>query len=110
MTREIIKEKLITACINKDSSLFLDALKCKIVKTKFPNKTRFYSFFKRMIICTRRSSIGELRFELDDEKYENVGGNLEDCYNFYDEVHIAPRLTLFVLEKDEFIELDISPF
>jgi|TARA_B110000093_G_scaffold141058_1_gene151776 hypothetical protein len=105
-----IKQELINACLKKNSSLFLNTLKQERVKTKFPNKTSFYSFFKYMIKCTSRSSIGELRFEIDAEKYENVGGNPEDCYNFYDEVHHYPMLTLFVLEKDGFIELDVSPF
>jgi hypothetical protein len=105
-----IKQELINSCLKKNSSLFFNALKQKIVKTKFPNKTSFYSFFKYMINCTNSTSIGKLRFELDAEKFENRGGELEDCYNFYDEVHIAPRFTLFVLEKDGFIELDVSPF
>lgn len=105
-----IKQELINSCLKKNSSLFFNALKQKIVKTKFPNKTSFYSFFKYTINCTKSNSIGKLRFELDAEKFENRGGELEDCYNFYDEVHIAPRLTLFVLEKDGFIELDVSPF
>ena len=105
-----IKQELINACLKKNSSLFLNTLKQKRVKTKFPNKTSFYSFFKYMINSTSSSSNGKLRFELDDEKFENVEGELEDCYNFYDEVHHYPRLTLYVLEKDEFIELDVSPF
>lgn len=106
----LVKQELINACLKKNSSLFLKALKQKRVKTKFPNKTSFYSYFKFMINSTNSSSNGKLSFELDAEKYKNVGGELEDCYNFYDESHIAPRLTLFVLEKDGFIELDVSPF
>ncbi len=105
---EKIKTELINSCVNYDTKSFIPFLMSKNVLTGMPNKTRFYSFFKHMVSCTKQCSEGQLTFKIEHEKRIN---NQRNYYlNFYDKIHKYSRLSIEVRETKENIYLDTLPF
>lgn len=105
---EKIKTELINSCVNYDTKSFIPFLMSKNVLTGMPNKTRFYSFFKYMVSCTKQCSEGQLTFRIEHEK---ITDNQRNYYlNFYDKIHKYSRLSIEVRETKENIYLDTLPF
>jgi len=100
-----IKEALIEACIKSESAYFKPYLSSDKVTTEGSDKESFFKYFRYYIInVSPKTSEGELHLKIKKE-YENVYH-----YEFYDEVHLHPRLTIIVEENDDSIHLDILPF
>lgn len=104
---EEIKEAMIKACIKSSAIYFKYFLLSDNVTTEFPTKENFYEFFKYILSCSRKMSKGELHLKIVNKMSDNK--NVQE-YQFYDAVHLHPRLIIFVEETDDFIHLDISPF
>jgi hypothetical protein len=105
---EKIKTELIISCVNYDTKSFIPFLMSKKVLTGMPNKTRFYSFLKYMINCTKQCSEGQLTFKIEHEKRTNKRRNY--YLNFYDKTHKHSRLSIEIIETKENIYLDTLPF
>jgi len=110
MNVEKIKIALINSCIKKDAKRFIPYLLVRNVKTTFPSKLRFYSFFKQMITYTKENSNGKLSLVIKKNHFTDSNDNYIDGYLFYDEVCKFPRLTVFVKEYENGICLDMPPF
>lgn len=106
-TIQVIKEALIKACIKSRPSYFKPFLPSDKVTTEWPDKESFFKFFKYMLSASKKISEGELylKIELPDSENKNV-----QHYEFYDKVHLYPRLTIIVEESNKTIHLNISPF
>ncbi len=104
---ENIIEALIKACIKSRPSYFKPYLFSEKVTTEWPDKDSFYKFFKYILSVSRKMSEGELHLEikLPDAKNINV-----KHFEFYDALHVHPRLTIVVDESNDSIHLDILPF
>src|SRR5690554_3745030 len=103
-----IKTELIKSCINYDAKSFIPFLMSKKVQTGMPNKTRFYSFFKYIVNCTKQCSEGQLTFKIEHAKIKNKQKNY--YLNFYDKTHKYSRLSIEIRETKENIYLEILPF
>ena len=103
----LIKENLIKSCLAQNSSLFIESLMSPIVIVNCPNKTRFYRFFKHMVNCTKCNSIGILNLKIEHPDWDKFKYT---HYNFYDDIHRYPRLTVMVKEVGEYLYLDVPPF
>jgi hypothetical protein len=57
-----------------------------------------------MISNSRKMSDGEIHLRIET-KSEN-----ESLYNFYDSIHVYPRLTIVVLEQNDILHIDVLPF
>ena len=101
---EKIKEALIKACIKSRPSYFKPYLLSGKVSTEWPDNIRFYKFFKLMIYHSRKMSDGEIHLRIES-KDEN-----KNLYNFYDSIHVYPRLTVVVLELNGNLKIDVLPF
>lgn len=71
-----------------------------------PNKDGFYTFFRYMLRTTKKITEGRLQLKIRPS---------EDCetsnyYEFYDDVHLNPRITVKVEQSERGIHLDILPF
>lgn len=100
-----IKKALAFSCINANPQSFIPFLLSKNVTTQFPNKARFYSFFKSMLEPLKQFKKGELILKVEpfgDDKFSKL-------YNFYDSRHKYARLTMIVKESNNKIYLDVSP-
>jgi len=62
---EEIKVKLIESCISCNAIDFLPFLLSPALKVRFPNKIRFYSFFKSILKRAREESIGMLELRIE---------------------------------------------
>lgn len=108
MGTETIKQELVKCCLEGNARQFIPYLLSDIVKTRMPNKTRFYSFFKHMINCAKQESIGKWTLKIEETSW-NFGKDTL-AYNFYDEKHQYSRLTIMVTEQNGQILLDTMPF
>jgi hypothetical protein len=99
-----IKEALIKSCVKSRPSYLKPFLLSSKVSTECSDIESFYKFFKLMISNSRKMSEGKihLRVELKDEN--------KSLYNFYDSIHIHPRLTVVVIEQNDNLHIDILPF
>ena len=73
---ENIKSGLIKSCVNYDAKSFIPYLISNNVLTGMPNKTRFYSFFKYMVNCTKQCSEGKLTYKNRTRKNTNQSDKL----------------------------------
>jgi len=101
---EKIKEALINSCVKSRPSYFKPFLLSGKVSTQFIDNEKFYEFFKLMISNSRKMSDGEIHVRI-----ETKGVN-KSLYNFYDSIHIHPRLTVVVLEQNDILHIDVLPF
>ncbi len=105
---EKIKAQLILSCINNDPESFLPFLMLAEVETEAPNKKDFYQFFKGMLNHAHESSEGELLLKIGQPTL-HTGKELLN-YNFYDNTHKYPLLSIVVKENNNLIYLGVMPF
>lgn len=105
---ENIKSELIKSCVNYDAKSFIPYLMSNNVLTGMPNKTRFYSFFKYMVNCTKQCSEGQLTYKIEHEKIQT--NQISYYLNFYDKIHKYSRLSIEIKETKDNIYLDTLPF
>ena len=106
MNKENILEALANSCITFSPESFIPYLMSDNVIVSMPTKVVFYSFFKRMVICTKNNSVGKLYLKIEKVPFEEN----QFYYNFYDDVHKFARLTIVITFLNEKIELDVLPF
>lgn len=104
---EKIMEALIKACIKSRPSYFKPFLSSDKITVEFPDKDKFYKFFKYMLTVSRKMSEGELNLKIIVPNLENK--NIQH-YEFYDSLHINLRITIIVEDNNGSIHLDILPF
>jgi hypothetical protein len=105
---EKIKAELILSCINNSPESFLPFLMSAEVETEAPNKKDFYKFFKGMLNHAHESSKGEVTLKIEQPTLDTDKEVLN--YNFYDNVHKHPLLSIEVKENNNLIYLGIMPF
>jgi hypothetical protein len=105
---EKIKAQLILSCINNDPESFLPFLMSQEVETESPNKNDFYQFFKGMLNHAHESSVGELLLKIEHPTWNTDKEVLN--YNFYDNTHKHPLLSILVKEHNNLIYLGVMPF
>jgi hypothetical protein len=103
-----IKTELIFSCINNDPESFLPFLMSAEVETEAPNKEDFYQFFKGMLNHAHESSEGELFLKIEQSTLDTDQEALN--YNFYDNTHKYPLISILVKENNNLISLDVMPF
>ena len=99
-----IKEALIKACIKSRPSYFKPYLFSNKVSNEWSNNETFYEFFKLMISNSRKMSKGEIHLKIES-KTKN-----KSLFNFYDSIHVYPRLTVVVSEHNSTLNIDVLPF
>ncbi len=105
---EEIKQNLIQSCITFNAFHFLPYLLSPVVEIDFPKKIRFYRFLKYLLETAKEESEGALHLKIETGPWEEDAEILS--YNFYDEVHLHPRLNLQVKENRDSIFIDLKPF
>ncbi len=110
MTFETIKNNLIKSCINLDPWMFLPFLCDEKVKTDFPSKLQFFNSFTSKIECAKRITNGKLSLKITKPKADYYGNSNTLEYNFFDEVHLNERLSIFVIEENKTLFIDMHPF
>ena len=107
-TKEIILKKLIESCLSFDAKHFKPYLESDIIITDMPDKTRFYWFFKKMLLTAKSNSIEPMSFKIEIPDWEDE----EDMkhYNLYDSVHKHSRLCIRVKETGNQVYIETIPF
>lgn len=105
---EKIKTELILSCINDNPESFLPFLISAEVETEAPNKMDFYQFFKGMLNHAHESAEGKLTLKIEQPTLDTDKEVLN--YNFYDNTHKYPLLSIMVKENNNLICLGIMPF
>ncbi len=107
-TKEIILNKLIESCLTFDVKLFKPYLQSEIIITDMPDKTKFYSFFRKMLLSAKDNSVEPMSFKIETPHWEDE----EDMkhYNLYDSVHKHSRLCIRVKETENQVYLETMPF
>ena len=105
---EKVKAELINSCLNYNPKSFIPFLLSENVLTGMPNKLRFFRFLKRILICTKENSKGQLVAKVENQKRNK--SQKEYYLNFYDKVHKYSRITIEIKETKNNIYLDILPF
>ena len=108
MTILDIKNGLVESCISGTSKTFIPFLLSPIVKTKMPNKAKFYIFYKYMLDCAKNDSAKPWTLKI--EKTTWISKENAFAYNFYDKKYKYPRLTVVLFEKNKYIHLDLYHF
>lgn len=103
-----IKNELINSCIFNDAESFLPFLMSTDVETEAPNKKDFYQFFKGMLELAHKNSEGELLLKIEQSTLDTDKEVFN--YNFYNNAHKHPLLTIVVEENNNIIYLGIMPF
>ena len=105
---EKIKAQLILSITNNNPESFLPFLMSAEVETEAPNKDNFYKFFKGMLNHAHESSEGQLTLKIEQQTLDTDKEALN--YNFYDNTHKYPLLSILVKENNNLISLDVIPF
>ena len=105
---EKIKAQLILSCIHNNPESFLPFLMSQEVETEAPNKKDFYQFFKGMLNHAHESSEGELLLKIEQPTLDTDKEVLN--YNFYNNTHKYPLLSIIVKENNKRISLGVMPF
>lgn len=103
-----IKSELISACLNNDLESFLPFLLKVEVETVNSNKMDFYNFFKGMLDNTHQVAKGKLRLKVETPEWEEDKELI--YFNFFDNFHEHPLLSITLKEKNNKLKLDIIPF
>jgi hypothetical protein len=103
----VIKKKLIESCLTYNPSLFKESLMSPLVRVDFLSKVSFYDFYKLSIECAKRNTKGEIYLDIEHTLWGKEGYT---HYNFYDKIHVYPRLTIYVKNEGDYLRLDIPPF
>lgn len=106
---DIITKSLTVAVLQRKPEVFWYHLSLnKNIKTTFPNKFKFYEFFKEMLCSSYVNSKGPLHLNIEKPDWET-----EDYmhYSFYDAVHKHPRIYIKVKKlEDNVFCFDMMPF
>ena len=89
LQKEIL-DILIESVITFNPSLFKQCLWSESLDFSALNKMMYYWYYKRMVNCTKSSSMGELYLKI--EKYDYNPDAI--FYNFYDNYHTFSRLSI----------------
>lgn len=108
LTIEKVKSELISSCLNYNPKSFIPFLLSENVLTGMPNKIRFYSFLKQMLISTKKNSKGKLIAKIEKKNKNN--SQKKYYLNFYDKIHKNSRLTIEIVETKNSIYFDTLPF
>ncbi|OBX25711.1 hypothetical protein LX77_02800 [Gelidibacter algens] len=106
---DIITKSLTVAVLQRKPEVFWFHLSIrKNVKTTFPNKYKFYEFFREMLCSSYVNSKGHLHLVIENPSWETEGYM---HYNFYDAVHKHPRFYIKIKElEDNVLCFDMMPF
>lgn len=107
MTISDIKNGLINSCLTGTPHSFIPFLLSPNVKTKMPNKIRFYSFYKYMLRCAKKDSAEPWFLKIEKITWMNDKNSV--AFKFYDQKHKYAKLTIIVKEIDKYILLDTLP-
>ena len=107
-TNETILNKLIESCLNFNPTLFLPYLESEKVITDMPDKTRFFRFFKQMLLSAKDNSVEPMTFKIEKPNWEDDEKMVH--YNLYASAHVHSRLSIRVKESANEIYLDTMPF
>jgi len=105
---EIIKIKLIEACINYDPKSFRPYLVSPNVQTDMPSKAKFFNFFKGMIQAAKKKTIGKMTAKITF--VEQLENKIRYELGFFDEKHLHARLTFTIIETKDTILIEMIPF
>lgn len=101
-----LKERLIQACKVCEPSLFFPALLTPNVKVAFPNKVRFYQYFKSILKSAKKEKKTEqLRLSIEAPYEINFKGGENYC--FYGP---HPLIKIELKEEGDILLVDIHPF
>lgn len=103
-----IKDELISACINNKPESFLPFLLTVEVETEFTNKMDFYIFFKGMLDNAHHAAKGDLIVKVEVPTWETDKELV--YYDFFDESHIHPLLSITIKENNNKLHLGFIPF
>lgn len=96
------------AVIQKNSTTIIYSLLHKNVYTDMPNKIRFYSFFKKSVLCLHKTSKGIIKMKvnakLDKSKLKIIH------LDFYDTYYTNPRLTIQINKIKNQLKVFTLPF
>lgn len=103
------KKGLIRACELCKPSLLFPALLTPNVKVAFPNKVRFYKYFKFIIKEAKKNKLdNELTLKIEAPYEINLKGGKNYC--FYDGKQKAPLIIIEIKETGNLLYVDIHPF
>jgi hypothetical protein len=71
-----------------------------------PNKDDFYTYFRYMLRTTKKITEGNLKLKIKPSEDSETS----NYYEFYDDMHLHPRITFIVEQSEKGIHLDILPF
>ena len=107
-TIETIKSVLIRSCLENQPKSFIPYLMSEKVTVGMPNKLLFYKFFKMMVGCARKSSVGSLKLKMESPNWKKDKSAF--YFNFYDEQHLHSRLSIALRESENQLYLETLPF
>ena len=105
---EEIKNQLIECCISKDTASFIPYLLSRNVSVDYINKLRFYKFLKYMVKGNMGCSKRTFNFKIEKLKIDNDLKSYD--ISFYDNYHLYPRVILEIIETENRIFIEVSPF
>jgi hypothetical protein len=108
MNKEKFKSELISACTSNKPESFLPFLLKVEIETETTNKMDFYNFFKGMLDNAHQEAQGNLKVKIEVPSWETDKELV--YYNFFDEAHLHPLLSLTIKENNNKLNLDIIPF
>lgn len=97
---------MVVAVLNKKPRIFLYHLLANNIETTFPNKLRFYEFFKHMLEYAYQISTGPMYLKIETPEYEKEG---YIHYCFYDKYHIHSRFYFKLKLSGSKLVIDITP-
>lgn len=103
----LINEAIIKSCLEFQPNHLKPYLLSDQLNVDVSDKKIFFNFFKCMIANTRKISTGDLHFKII---YPNSDDKNLMHYEFYDNVHLHPRLILEIRESHCFLFLEVFPF
>lgn len=96
------------AVIQKNSKTIIYSLLHKDVCTDMPNKIRFYSYFKKSVLCLHRTSKGTIKMTVNAKLGKS---KLKIIYlDFYDTYYANPRLTIQINKIKNQLTVFTLPF
>ena len=110
MTIESIKDNLIGSCVNLDSWMFLPFLCDEKVRTDFPSKLQFFNSYCSKLEMAKENSEGPLHLEIAKPKFDYYKNSNTLEYSFFDQTHLNERFSIFIIEENETIFIDMHPF
>ena len=103
----IVIKSLTVAVLQNKPKIFLYHLLANNIETTFPNKLNFYKFFTRMLKCAYKTSKGKLHLKIENPEWEDEG---YEHYCFYDNYHKHSRLNIKIMESNNKLIFNLTPF